>query len=228
MCEHYVARAAEPFRIDELWPFTEKLERYGLAGFGWGAAWLDADGRLASHRDVRSFCDDPVGAARVGAQETTSLLVHLRRPSRLSTLQLPDTQPFDDPGGRFSFSHNGDFKDWRAARATYREAGRIHGRADTEVAARWLEDAWLDGRPAALLPALHDRFGGQANLAVIASDGRTVSLCRQHGQPGLRLPARPDRHRVDRDLLARSLALPVRGEWSHRPSPCPPAHTGQP
>ncbi len=89
-------------------------------------------------------------------------------------MQLPDTQPFDDPGGRFSFSHNGDFRDWRAARATYREAGRIHGRADTEVGARWLEDAWLDGRPAALLPALHDRFGGQANLAVIAADGTTV------------------------------------------------------
>lgn len=174
MCEHYVARAAEPFRIDELWPFTEKLERYGLAGFGWGAAWLDADGRLGSHRDVRSFCDDPVGVARVGAQETTSLLVHLRRPSRLSTLQLPDTQPFDDPAGRFSFSHNGDFREWRGPRATYRRAGRIHGRADTEVAARWLEDVWTTSRPTDLLAALHDRFGGQANLAVITADGTTV------------------------------------------------------
>jgi hypothetical protein len=174
MCEHYVARAAEPFRIDELWRFTEKLEQYGLAGFGWGAAWLDADGRLASHRDVRSFCDDPVGAAQVGAQETTSLLVHLRRPSRLSTLQLPDTQPFDDPAGRFSFSHNGDFREWRGPRARYRQAGRIHGRADTEVAARWLEDAWATSRPADLLPALHDRFGGRANLAVIAADGTTA------------------------------------------------------
>ena len=24
----------EPFRIDELWGFTEKLERFGIAGFG--------------------------------------------------------------------------------------------------------------------------------------------------------------------------------------------------
>jgi glutamine phosphoribosylpyrophosphate amidotransferase len=174
MCEHYVARAAEPFRIDELWPFTERLERYGLAGFGWGAAWLDADGRLQSHRDVRSFCDDPVGAARVGGQETTSLLVHLRRPSRLSTLQLPDTQPFDDPAGRFSFSHNGDFREWRGPRASYREAGRIHGRADTEVAARWLEDAWSTSRPSDLLRSMHDTFGGQANLAVITADGMTI------------------------------------------------------
>jgi hypothetical protein len=144
MCEHYVARAAEPFRLDELWPFTERLERFGIAGFGWGAAWLGGDGRLHSHRDVRAFRDDPDGQRLVGAAETTAALVHLRRPSKLSTLDLPDTQPFDDPAGRYSFSHNGDLRDTRALRTTYRQAGRIHGRADTEVGARWLEDAWRD------------------------------------------------------------------------------------
>ena len=172
MCEHYIARAAEPFRLDELWPFTERMERYGIAGFGWGAAWVGADGRLHSHRDVRAFRDDPDGAARVGAQETTAALVHLRRPSRLSTLALPDTQPFDDPAGRFSFSHNGDLADYQSLRPTYREQGRIHGRADTEVGARWLEDAWREGGPVPhLLHALHDRFGGEANLAVLTADG---------------------------------------------------------
>jgi hypothetical protein len=172
MCEHFVARAAEPFRIDELWPFTERLERYGLAGFGWGAAWLGADGQLHSHRTICAFRDDPAGVDRVGAQESTAVLVHLRRPSRLSTLDLPDAQPFDDPAGRFAFSHNGDFRDWRASRATYVADGRINGRADTEVGARWLEDEWRDDRsPAGLLAALHDRFGGQANLAIVPRDG---------------------------------------------------------
>ena len=172
MCEHYVARAAKPFRLDELWPFTERLERYGIAGFGWGAAWLGADGRLDSHRDVRAFRDDPDGAAHVGAQETTAALVHLRRPSRLSTLTLPDTQPFDDPDGRYSLSHNGDLRDHRSLRGTYRRQGRLHGRADTEVGARWLEDAWRPDRsPATLLTALHDRFGGEANLALLTADG---------------------------------------------------------
>ena len=172
MCEHYVARAAEPFRLDELWPFTERLERFGIAGFGWGAAWLGGDGRLHSHRDVRAFRDDPDGRSRVGAAETTAALVHLRRPSKLSTLDLPDTQPFDDPAGRYAFSHNGDLRDTRALRATYRRDGRIHGRADTEVGARWLEDAWRDDEPAGhVLAALHDRFGGQANLALLTADG---------------------------------------------------------
>jgi glutamine phosphoribosylpyrophosphate amidotransferase len=171
MCEHFIARAAEPFRLDELWPFTERLERFGLAGFGWGAAWLASDGRLGSYRDVRAFRDDP-GRDVVGANETTAALVHLRRPSRLSTLTLADTQPFDDPAGRYAFSHNGDLSDYRQLRDTYRAQGRIHGRADTEVGARWLEDAWQADEPVAnLLGALHARFGGEANLAVLAANG---------------------------------------------------------
>jgi glutamine phosphoribosylpyrophosphate amidotransferase len=174
MCEHFVARAAEPFRLDELWPFAERLERYGMAGFGWGAAWLTADGRLETHRDIRAFRDDPA-RADVGAVETTSTLVHLRRPSKLSTLQLADTQPFLDPGGRFAFSHNGDLRDIRDARRRFQEQGRIAGRADTEVGQRWLEDAWADcPSPAAALRALHATFGGEANLALIATDGAVV------------------------------------------------------
>jgi len=171
MCEHFVARSERPFRIDELFPFVEKLEQYGIAGFGWGAAWIAAAGGLASYRDVRAFCDDP-GRGVVGRSETTSLLVHLRRPSRLSTLTLADTQPFDDPAGRFAFSHNGDLRDFRARRRAFQAAGRIYGRADSEVGQRWLEDAWrLDAPVDDLLRTLHATFGGQANLAVLAGDG---------------------------------------------------------
>lgn len=171
MCEQFVARAVEPFRIDELWPFTERLERYGLAGFGWGVAWLGDDGSLHSHRDVRPFRDDPA-REDLGGAETRALLVHLRRPSKLSTIGLADTQPFDDPAGRYAFSHNGDFvlhRDWRGR---YRAQGRILGRADTEVGARWLEDEWRAGDSVpSLLGSLHDTFGGQANLAVLGADG---------------------------------------------------------
>ena len=67
MCEHFVARAAEPFRLDELWPFTERLERFGIAGFGWGAAWLDDDGRLASSSRPAAPSATTRGRERVGA-----------------------------------------------------------------------------------------------------------------------------------------------------------------
>jgi glutamine phosphoribosylpyrophosphate amidotransferase len=174
MCEQFIARAAEPFRLDELWPFTDRLERYGMAGFGWGAAWLGQDGSLGSYRDIRAFRDDPF-AARIGAVATTSALIHLRRPSKLSTLQLADTQPFVDPGQRFAFSHNGDLREIRDARRRFQAQGRIAGRADTEVGERWLEDAWKDcSSPGAALRALHATFGGQANLAAIARDGAVV------------------------------------------------------
>ena len=129
------------------------------------------DGTLAAHRDIRAFRDDPA-TGELGATETSSLLVHLRRPSKLSTLQLADTQPFVDPGGRFAFSHNGDLRETRELRRRFAAEGRIGGRADTEVGARWLEDAWATCEsPAAALSALHDVFGGQANLAVIDRSG---------------------------------------------------------
>ena len=171
MCEHYVARAAQPFALAELWPFTEKLERFGIAGFGWGASWVTEAGGLESYRDLRAFRDDP-GRERLGEATTRSALVHLRRPSKLSTLTLPDTQPFVDPAGRFAFSHNGDLRDYQRWRPAYREAGRIHGRADTEVGQRWLEDEWGDGQnPGDLLCRLHETFGGQANFALLTPDG---------------------------------------------------------
>ncbi len=171
MCEQYVARATSPFRLDELWDFTDRLERFGIAGFGWGAAWLADDGQVGSYRDIRAFRDDPAHD-RIGHQSTTALLVHLRRPSRLSSVGLPDTQPFDDPAGRFSMSHNGDLRHHRRWRERYRAAGRIHGRADSEVGARWLEDEWHAGEPVPhLLGARHDTFGGDANLALVTAAG---------------------------------------------------------
>jgi glutamine phosphoribosylpyrophosphate amidotransferase len=171
MCEHYVARSARPFRLDELWEMTERLEQWGQGGYGWGAAWLTGDGRIASHRDAGSFRADP-RREEVGRNETTSMLLHLRRPSKFSTIGLPDTQPFDDPAGRYSFSHNGDLLLHREWRGRYREQGRIRGKADTEVGARWLEDEWRDGESVPhLLGALHDTFGGEANLAVVTADG---------------------------------------------------------
>ncbi len=171
MCEQFVARSDRPFRIDSLWSFAEKLERFGIAGFGWGAAWIAGDGSLGVHRDLGTFRDDPA-LERIGSIETRSLLVHLRRPSRLSTLTDADTQPFVDPGARFVLSHNGDLREHRHLRERYRAQSRIHGRADSEVAARWLEDEWQAGeKPAHLLGALHDALGGEANFAVLLPDG---------------------------------------------------------
>src|SRR5688500_7340568 len=171
MCEQYVAVSGSPFRMGTLWPFTERLERYGLAGFGWGATWLAPDGTLRSHRDIDTFRDDPAREP-LGEIETRGVLVHLRRPSKFSTIGIPDTQPFDDPAGRYAFSHNGELENHRPYRARYREAGRSLGKADTEVGARWLADEWAAAEPVpGVLGKLRDTFGGHANLAVLTTSG---------------------------------------------------------
>ena len=173
MCELLVVRAREPFALAEVWPLARAMERFGLAGWGWGAAWLEPEGGLDSYRDPRAFADDPA-VERVGHAETTAALVHLRRPSRLSTRSLADTQPFRDPGGRFAFGHNGDLRSYRAARRRYAAAGRIVGRADSEVGMRWLEDHWHAAAAGQVLTDLHRAFGGQANLATLSTDGATT------------------------------------------------------
>jgi hypothetical protein len=186
MCEQYVAIAPTPFALDALWPFTERLERYGIAGFGWGATWLAADGTLRSHRDLGTFRDDP-RRAEIGRIGTRAVLVHLRRPSKFSTIGIPDTQPFDDPGGRFAFSHNGELANHKTHRARYRAAGRLLGKADTEVSARWLEDRWsaASSVPDALT-SLHETFGGDANFAVLTRDGEGYHYAGNDANPVFR------------------------------------------
>lgn len=197
MCELLAAVADAPFRLGDLWEIVAPLERYGVAGFGWGVAWPGPDGRLVRHVSTAAFRDDPAqfALAEVSAR---ACMVHLRRPSKLSTLSIPDAQPFLDPAGRFAFCHNGDLARWRPARQRYAAAGRIAGRADSEVGQRWLEDAWAEHAlelawpagggdaapaaagalrsaappdPCATLADLHAALGGQANLCVLTPGG---------------------------------------------------------
>jgi predicted glutamine amidotransferase len=171
MCEILAARSNAPFALADLWEVVVGLERYGLAGYAWGAAWVRPDGSLDTYRATTAFRDDD-RRDEIGRVETTAALVHLRRPSRFSWLGMADTQPFLDDAGRFAFGHNGELARHRRFRSAYRASGRIHGKADSEVAMRWLEDAWAPDRSAAEhLAALHAALGGSANLAVLQPGG---------------------------------------------------------
>jgi predicted glutamine amidotransferase len=171
MCEMLAVRADEPFELSDVWPLAEGLERYGLAGYAWGAAWTRPDGSLDAYRATTAFRDD-ARRDEIGRTETTTALIHLRRPSRFSWLGMADTQPFLEATGLFAFAHNGELAHHRRFRAAYRAAGRIHGRADSEVGMRWMEDSWTLERPAeVLLAALREAMGGSANLAVLEPGG---------------------------------------------------------
>ncbi len=94
---------------------------------------------------------------------------------------------------------------------TYRAQGRIHGRADTEVGARWLEDAWHAGRAGRRTCSARSTTGSAARRTS-RSWPRTArrTTTRATARTRSSRSARADRDRLDRDLLARPLAVPVR------------------
>lgn len=178
MCEIVAVAAPQP---KGLGPFLERagvVEHYGVAGFGWGVAWRTPGGVevFKSERSIREDSDD---VARLAEVSSDRYLIHLRRPSQLSTIHLADTQPFVSDRGGFAFCHNGSFLRHGEHRSTY--ADSLHGRADSEVGFRLFEtmvvDNGTEGEEA--LATLHDTLSGNANLGFLAAEG-TLAVYSHH------------------------------------------------
>lgn len=172
MCELVAAVWPQPVSFERVLPWACGVERFGIAGFGWGVAWVEGD-RVHGYRDPGRLSDDGDAVHRLRHVRSRAFLVHLRRPSRLSTIELEDTQPFVTESGDFAFCHNGLFirdGDFRA-----RFAGRLHGRADSEVGFRLCEDLLAQGlQPEEALAAVHVELGGTANLGYLDREGNVV------------------------------------------------------
>jgi predicted glutamine amidotransferase len=165
---------AEPFGT--ILPWARDLERLGVAGFGWGLAWLDEDAStVRGYRTTSSLADDPDGAAALEDIRSRRFIVHVRRPSKLSTIDEGDSQPFFDEGRGCAFCHNGLFA--RAEDFRDRYADRLRGRADSEVGFHYLLDLLDEGRrPADALPRALEELGGRGNLAYLGRDGTLVVM----------------------------------------------------
>ena len=186
MCEIVAAAWPEPRPLRTLLERAVELERFGIDGFGWGVAWLDngRDGgpRVRGYRSVTSLVDDTEGRDTLGPVESPRFVVHLRRPTLLSTVDLADTQPFVADDGRFALAHNGRFEHHERFRPRF--AGRLAGRADSEVGFRVFEQLLRDGVPAPVaLRRMFDDLGGHGNLVVLTADGELVALADHHLNP---------------------------------------------
>src|SRR2546430_15427248 len=106
MCEVLAVAWPKPEPFGRVLPWALELERLGVAGFGWGVAWLDGDGIVRVHKHAGELADDPAGQAAVRDAASERFLFHLPRPSRLATAQLSDTQPIVLDAGGFAFAHN--------------------------------------------------------------------------------------------------------------------------
>jgi hypothetical protein len=177
MCEILAVRFPEPRPFAEIAGWARAMEFYGSGRFGWGVAWTH-DGAVREHRDTGQLAEDPAVTGWLAGVQAAEFLVHSRRPTLLSTIQLADTQPFVTADSGFAFCHNGLFRDREAYRAQY--AGRLAGGADSEVGFRMLEDLTAGGvTPVDGLGMVHAKLGGNANLATLAADG-TISLFSNH------------------------------------------------
>lgn len=171
MCEFFAYGGTTPTRLADLLPWARGMEKWGICGFGWGVAWLDAEAKVVrGFRSGRSLREDVDDIRRFQNVTSTRFLVHLRRPSKLSTLGTADSQPFTREDGGFAFCHNGYFELADEQRGEYE--GRLAGVADSEVGFRLLEDLLARGITAEpALPLVHQQLGGQANLGFLAADG---------------------------------------------------------
>jgi predicted glutamine amidotransferase len=185
MCEVLALASATPLPFGRVLPWARAMETLGVAGFGWGVAWVEAEG-VRGYRTTASLAEDAAGSAQAAAAVSTRFLVHLRRPSRLSTRQIADAQPFlsgpDGGPAAFAFSHNGYFQRHEEFRPRFAE--RLRGKADSEVGFVLLEDLLAEGvEPGEALPAVHRRLGGTANFGYLSREGRLVVYAEYPGNP---------------------------------------------
>jgi predicted glutamine amidotransferase len=169
MCEIFAVAWEEPQPLEKALLWAREVERLGIARFGWGVAWISGDGRLRGYRKPTSLADDPEGSRRIAEEFSSRALIHLRRPSVLSTVQLADTQPFLHERGKYAFAHNGYLKRHKDYRPRYEDV--LEGKADSEVGFRLFDSLLESQPPAAALRAVHEELAGTANLGYLSADG---------------------------------------------------------
>jgi hypothetical protein len=174
VCEILAMASDEPRSFTTVHGWAGLLERYGLGGFGWGVAWLDDDsGSVRVDRGLGRYEDEAQGHDELMAAVSRRFLVHLRRPNKLSTVQLADTQPFAH-NGDYVLCHNGFFDRAEVLRPPYAE--RLLGAADSEVGWLFFQDRLAAGvKPVDALVEVDESFQGKVNLGYLGADA-TLAL----------------------------------------------------
>jgi hypothetical protein len=172
MCEILAVASTHPMWLGDVLAWGKKVEHFGIAGFGWGVAWLSPEGQLRVYRRPTSLAEDAEGRSRLAGESGSRILLHLRRPNRLSTIHLADTQPFADDSRQFAFVHNGKFKRDASWRERFRAV--LNGRADSEVGFHLYASLLAEGTPREALIRVHKLLGGTANLGYLSREGELI------------------------------------------------------
>jgi predicted glutamine amidotransferase len=177
VCEILAVAVAEPWPFSRLHGWVSLLETYGLGGFGWGVAWVDeAAGEVRVDRGLGRYVNQFADHDGLLGVTSRRFLVHLRRPNKLSTVDIADTQPFFH-GGDYAFCHNGFLNRAEALRPPY--ADRLLGGADSEVGWLFFQDRLEAGvKPVDALVEVEETFGGKVNLGYLGADATLAAYTR--------------------------------------------------
>ena len=116
------------------------------------------------------------------------------------------------------FSHNGDLRDYRAARDALTQSRAGSTAARTARGAALARGRRSDDEPVAhLLGRPSRRLRGEANLAVPTRDGSRTTTP-QSAEPGVHLPTGRDRDRLHGPVLLGPVPVPLCGDGRHRSS----------
>lgn len=188
MCEMLAVHAGitgQTFTRGEMLPVASEMDRLGVAGFGWGVAWHEPNTtQLHHHRSATALRHDPASSDPTLLQtRTDAAIVHLRRPSKLSTIGLADAQPFYSERLGCAFAHNGDFVKHEMLCPRFQERGLLQGRADTERGFRLFEET-LERKNGpkhaeAASRGVHQTLEGRANLFALLPDG-SIAVLAEH------------------------------------------------
>lgn len=173
MCEMLALQSSKPFQLSTALQFGLTIEKFGIARFGWGVSWVQ-DGVLQNYRSELGLAEDEQGQQQLAGQLATSCLIHLRRPSFLSTIALENSQPYL-ADGEFAFGHNGYLADHVLWREEFAEA--VQGQSDSEMGFHLYRQRLATESPVdAINSTLRDTVGqGEANVIVLHRDESLVA-----------------------------------------------------
>ncbi len=176
MCEMLAIQSDREVPIERVLTYAELLDEYGVAGFSWGLAWKSAGGELLRYRAVEGIRRDTLARRTLAGVKSTEYLVHLRRPSLMTTIAHRNAQPYLSQDRQLAFAHNGFFAQHREFQSAYQN--RLEGTSDSEVGFCYYQDLVSQGEnPGEALISAHQRLGGRANVGVMRRGSPILFYC---------------------------------------------------
>ncbi|MFT8929646.1 MAG: class II glutamine amidotransferase [Sporolactobacillus sp.] len=168
MCELLYVHSERMFPIKKIFDYAELLDHFGVAGFGWGIVWKNEAGELQEYKSVDGICNDTMKRIVLSEVMATDYLVHLRRPSLMSTIGQYNVQPYLNERKELAFAHNGYF----AHHAKYRDEFMtdLKGNSDSEVGFCYIESELMRGSTVQeAMVATHTALKGRANMLLFSA-----------------------------------------------------------